>query len=188
MLTAATAVRYTARPFVVSARGARVAGPVAPGGSTAGRQREYVKLTGGAPSDRHRPPAQVPHRRPLLRVSLTGLLQDAYNCRSRFGPSVGSGSVFENRIASPRRLRKPQSIQGHPWALALLVTGQARRHMGGSKRTACHLGGTPQGEAEDGDSRQFKHPSFLIGEFDPGSERTLAACLTHASRARTEQS
>ena len=22
----------------------------------------------------------------------------------------------------------------------------------------------------------------LIGEFDPGSERTLAACLTHASR------
>ena len=23
------------------------------------------------------------------------------------------------------------------------------------------------------------------GEFDPGSERTLAACLTHASRART---
>ena len=29
---------------------------------------------------------------------------------------------------------------------------------------------------------------FSIGEFDPGSERTLAACLTHASRARTEQS
>ena len=25
----------------------------------------------------------------------------------------------------------------------------------------------------------------LIGEFDPGSERTLAACLTHASRAVT---
>ena len=25
---------------------------------------------------------------------------------------------------------------------------------------------------------------FLLGEFDPGSERTLAACLTHASRAR----
>jgi hypothetical protein len=24
----------------------------------------------------------------------------------------------------------------------------------------------------------------LSGEFDPGSERTLAACLTHASRAR----
>ena len=24
----------------------------------------------------------------------------------------------------------------------------------------------------------------LTGEFDPGSERTLAACLTHASRAR----
>ena len=26
--------------------------------------------------------------------------------------------------------------------------------------------------------------SSLTGEFDPGSERTLAACLTHASRAR----
>ena len=25
---------------------------------------------------------------------------------------------------------------------------------------------------------------FRFGEFDPGSERTLAACLTHASRAR----
>jgi len=24
----------------------------------------------------------------------------------------------------------------------------------------------------------------LSGEFDPGSERTLAACLTHASRTR----
>src|SRR5215813_7781709 len=27
-------------------------------------------------------------------------------------------------------------------------------------------------------------PSSLNGEFDPGSERTLAACLTHASRTR----
>ena len=26
-------------------------------------------------------------------------------------------------------------------------------------------------------------PSFFVGEFDPGSGRTLAACLTHASRA-----
>ena len=26
---------------------------------------------------------------------------------------------------------------------------------------------------------------ILIGEFDPGSESTLAACLTHASRTRT---
>jgi len=26
---------------------------------------------------------------------------------------------------------------------------------------------------------------FLTGEFDPGSERTLAAGLTHASRTRT---
>ena len=25
--------------------------------------------------------------------------------------------------------------------------------------------------------------SFFVGEFDPGSGRTLAACLTHASRA-----
>ena len=25
---------------------------------------------------------------------------------------------------------------------------------------------------------------YSSGEFDPGSERTLAACLTHASRAR----
>jgi len=27
----------------------------------------------------------------------------------------------------------------------------------------------------------------LDGEFDPGSGRTLAACLTHASRARSNQ-
>ena len=26
-------------------------------------------------------------------------------------------------------------------------------------------------------------PQFFVGEFDPGSGRTLAACLTHASRA-----
>jgi hypothetical protein len=26
------------------------------------------------------------------------------------------------------------------------------------------------------------HSDFSIGEFDPGSGRTLAACLTHASR------
>ena len=26
--------------------------------------------------------------------------------------------------------------------------------------------------------------SYTTGEFDPGSERTLAACLTHASRTR----
>ncbi len=25
---------------------------------------------------------------------------------------------------------------------------------------------------------------YQTGEFDPGSERTLAACLTHASRTR----
>ena len=33
----------------------------------------------------------------------------------------------------------------------------------------------------------FRNQIFpsLIGEFDPGSERTLAACLTHASRAVT---
>jgi hypothetical protein len=26
-------------------------------------------------------------------------------------------------------------------------------------------------------------PKVFVGEFDPGSGRTLAACLTHASRA-----
>ena len=31
----------------------------------------------------------------------------------------------------------------------------------------------------------FKVLRSIYGEFDPGSERTLAACLTHASRART---
>ncbi len=33
--------------------------------------------------------------------------------------------------------------------------------------------------------RQFEQSNFLhkfYGEFDPGSGRTLAACLTHASR------
>ena len=29
-----------------------------------------------------------------------------------------------------------------------------------------------------------RHTCFSYGEFDPGSERTLAAGLTHASRAR----
>ena len=28
------------------------------------------------------------------------------------------------------------------------------------------------------------HFQIKTGEFDPGSERTLAACLTHASRTR----
>ena len=28
---------------------------------------------------------------------------------------------------------------------------------------------------------------FLFGEFDPGSGRTLAACLTHASRTMKKQ-
>ena len=28
---------------------------------------------------------------------------------------------------------------------------------------------------------------FLFGEFDPGSGRTLAACLTHASRTESAQ-
>ncbi|CAN0510761.1 unnamed protein product, partial [Phaeothamnion confervicola] len=28
---------------------------------------------------------------------------------------------------------------------------------------------------------------ILVGEFDPGSGRTLAACLTHASRTRSIQ-
>ena len=33
---------------------------------------------------------------------------------------------------------------------------------------------------------KFRKKLFIIiyGEFDPGSERTLAACLIHASRAR----
>jgi hypothetical protein len=31
---------------------------------------------------------------------------------------------------------------------------------------------------------EFSLAPYLTGEFDPGSERTLAACLTHASRAR----
>jgi hypothetical protein len=29
--------------------------------------------------------------------------------------------------------------------------------------------------------------SYFDGEFDPGSGRTLAACLTHASRTRTRE-
>ena len=29
---------------------------------------------------------------------------------------------------------------------------------------------------------------FLYGEFDPGSGRTLAACLTHASRTKSDGS
>ena len=32
--------------------------------------------------------------------------------------------------------------------------------------------------------RRALRPSECIGEFDPGSGRTLAACLIHASRAR----
>ncbi len=31
--------------------------------------------------------------------------------------------------------------------------------------------------------RAVKGPQIFSGEFDPGSELTLAACLTHASRA-----
>jgi hypothetical protein len=30
----------------------------------------------------------------------------------------------------------------------------------------------------------LKNFILKLGEFDPGSERTLAACLTHASRTR----
>ena len=39
--------------------------------------------------------------------------------------------------------------------------------------------------ARDGVVRDFSQErNDYLGEFDPGSERTLAACLTHASRAR----
>src|SRR5581483_4398005 len=36
-------------------------------------------------------------------------------------------------------------------------------------------------DCSDSNSAGFV-PGFLFGEFDPGSGRTLAACLTHASR------
>ena len=35
---------------------------------------------------------------------------------------------------------------------------------------------------------QFQIGLFLYGEFDPGSELTLAACLSHASRTRKRSS
>jgi hypothetical protein len=65
--------------------------------------------------------------------------------------------------------------------LALLVTGQASVHQDGSTNSVSRaLRGTWLTPVQTS--------IISIGEFDPGSERTLAACLTHASRARTEQS
>src|SRR5205085_3535828 len=79
--------------------------------------------------------------------------------RREAGTAVGrskwadkQGSVFENRIASPRR------DCGHRNALSEVVVTSA--------------------------SQLTNALMKIIGEFDPGSERTLAACLTHASRGR----
>jgi hypothetical protein len=126
--------------------------------------------------------------------------------RRRVGPplpgpwSSGGGSVFENRIASPRRLRKPQSIQ---MDARKLVGGSDRSRPGSPGRSgACPeqrillieaalpgaREGLPGGSGPEEKGTPVQTLHFLIGEFDPGSERTLAACLTHASRARMEQS
>jgi hypothetical protein len=39
-------------------------------------------------------------------------------------------------------------------------------------------------QTEQADENRPVDYTFSSGEFDPGSERTLAACLTHASRTR----
>jgi hypothetical protein len=37
---------------------------------------------------------------------------------------------------------------------------------------------------ESGKRKRNRNDKIIYGEFDPGSGRTLAACLIHASRAR----
>ena len=53
------------------------------------------------------------------------------------------------------------------------------------------MGGAIKRELTEEPSKEKKDSIFMEknGEFDPGSESTLAACLTHASRTRNwEQS
>src|SRR5678815_5172464 len=115
--------------------------------------------------------------------------------RTGEGPANG-GSVFENRIASPRRLRKPQSIQldAHTLFSVCREAGRMRSGACPEQRLLFEpiLSRTPVRACVDETGETGGTPvqtiQFLIGEFDPGSERTLTACLTHASRARMEQS
>src|SRR5207237_6228158 len=84
----------------------------------------------------------------------------AVSCR-KCGVGEGrSWSVSENWIASPRK--KDCGSRNALSALPCPVSRGMRSHLGA-------LG---------------KLLRLIIGEFDPGSERTLAACLTHASRGR----
>src|SRR4051794_3077955 len=115
-----------------------------------------------------------------------------------------SASIFENSTAYVKRrglsstswrgrgVTPSQSVRGHDGfpvdavlkplpALGLGDVRRADRHLSSSSREDNSLSASsPSG---DECRRQVLH-----GEFDPGSGRTLAARLTHASRARTRTS
>src|SRR5215470_9442334 len=87
--------------------------------------------------------------------------------RTGEGPANG-GSVFENRIASPRRLRKPQSIQLDTHVSSRSAVRQIGRG-GGVSRTATPARAGPGKHAREGlqrrvrrrrEVRQFKQFNF----------------------------
>src|SRR5688500_4108231 len=81
-----------------------------------------------------------------------------------FGPGARARPLFENSTACRKSVPSsnpvPRACKGSRWGFLWLI---------------------------DIESVQFSvlsRDQIIYGEFDPGSGRTLAACLTHASRAR----
>ena len=111
--------------------------------------------------------------------------------RQGYDPQVLEGLWRESSEAFLRRLtREARSLKtqqraftSRPLARAF---GRAREESTSSCLRARPL--SSSSKEEQACSLRLQQSQFLHGEFDPGSGRTLAARLTHASRARTRAS
>ena len=118
--------------------------------------------------------------------------------RSRAGSNPAPGTAFTELRTGPSRKRltgvgRARTSPIHSIIRCVLVVGfvslfdnwAVSERMNGSMTP---FGGSVVGSAQAGLVSRSVGRIEVIGEFDPGSERTLAACLTHASRTRTPPS
>ena len=99
---------------------------------------------------------------------------------------------------TPVRAASRTDLSGRPRRRCLSILWPVPTGHNTNDRSRCYITGRQEQDVGTSFCRACSHQSFrrplgeiepvLDGEFDPGSGRTLAACLTHASRTRSNHS
>ncbi len=99
------------------------------------------------------------------------------------GWCMGRGALFRRELGRGHDSNSPtQQQQARRHRVAIITHRRRRGWMSSGPTLARSYGITI---LRDQDAQAFRRASVIGGEFDPGSGSTLAACLMHASRART---